>query len=53
MTAWDFTAVVWILSFLAGFLGALPIINNKMVVVTSHTHTIVGKMHYATDTSLV
>ncbi len=53
MTAWDFTAVVWILSFLAGFLGALTGLGGGVVVVPALTLALGVNMKYAIGASLV
>ncbi len=53
MTALDFTAVVWILSFLAGFLGALTGLGGGVVVVPALTLALGVNMKYAIGASLV
>jgi uncharacterized membrane protein YfcA len=53
MTAWDFTAVVWILSFVAGFLGALTGLGGGVVVVPALTLALGVNMKYAIGASLV
>ena len=53
MTAWDFTAVVWILSFLAGFLGALTGLGGGVIVVPALTLALGVNMKYAIGASLV
>ncbi len=53
MTAWEFTAVVWILSFLAGFLGALTGLGGGVVVVPALTLALGVNMKYAIGASLV
>jgi hypothetical protein len=53
MTAWDFTAVVWALSFLAGFLGALTGLGGGVVVVPALTLALGVNMKYAIGASLV
>ncbi len=53
MTAWDFTAMVWILSFLAGFLGALTGLGGGVVVVPALTLALGVNFRYAIGASLV
>ncbi len=53
MTAWDFTAVVWILSFLAGFLGALTGLGGGVIVIPALTLALGVNMKYAIGASLV
>jgi len=53
MTAWDFTAMVWILSFLAGFLGALTGLGGGVVIVPALTLALGVNMKYAIGASLV
>jgi hypothetical protein len=53
MTAWEFTAVVWILSTLAGFLGALTGLGGGVVVVPALTLALGVDIKYAIGASLV
>lgn len=53
MTAWEFTAVVWGLSFLAGFLGALTGLGGGVVVVPALTLALGVNIKYAIGASLV
>jgi hypothetical protein len=53
MTAWEFTAVVWILSALAGFLGALTGLGGGVIVVPALTLALGVDMKYAIGASLV
>ncbi len=53
MTAWEFTAVVWILSTLAGFLGALTGLGGGVIVVPALTLALGVDMKYAIGASLV
>jgi hypothetical protein len=53
MTAWEFTAVVWGLSFLAGFLGALTGLGGGVVVVPALTLAMGVNIKYAIGASLV
>jgi len=53
MTAWNFTAWVWILSFLAGFLGALTGLGGGVVIVPALTLALGVNMQYAIGASLV
>jgi uncharacterized protein len=53
MTAWEFTAIVWILSVLAGFLGALTGLGGGVVVVPALTLALGVDMKYAIGASLV
>ncbi|MEI9968369.1 MAG: sulfite exporter TauE/SafE family protein [Terracidiphilus sp.] len=53
MTAFDFTGAVWILSFLAGFLGALTGLGGGVVVVPALTLALGVNIKYAIGASLV
>jgi uncharacterized protein len=53
MTAWEFTAFVWILSTLAGFLGALTGLGGGVIVVPALTLALGVDMKYAIGASLV
>jgi hypothetical protein len=53
MTAWEFTALVWILSTLAGFLGALTGLGGGVIVVPALTLALGVDMKYAIGASLV
>jgi hypothetical protein len=53
MTAWEFTAVVWLLSTLAGFLGALTGLGGGVIVVPALTLALGVDMKYAIGASLV
>ncbi|MGB7264400.1 MAG: sulfite exporter TauE/SafE family protein [Terracidiphilus sp.] len=53
MTAWEFTLVVWILSTLAGFLGALTGLGGGVIVVPALTLALGVDMKYAIGASLV
>src|SRR5580698_1459904 len=53
MTALDFTGAVWILSFLAGFLGALTGLGGGVVVVPALTLALGVNIKYAIGASLV
>jgi uncharacterized protein len=53
MTALEFTAVVWVLSALAGFLGALTGLGGGVVVVPALTLILGVDMKYAIGASLV
>ena len=53
MTALEFTAVVWVLSALAGFLGALTGLGGGVVVVPALTLALGVDMKYAIGASLV
>ncbi|MGA2569272.1 MAG: sulfite exporter TauE/SafE family protein [Terracidiphilus sp.] len=53
MTAWEFTAVVWIVSAIAGFLGALTGLGGGVVVVPALTLALGVNMEYAIGASLV
>src|ERR1700691_4698417 len=53
MRALDFTAAVWILSFLAGFLGALTGLGGGVVVVPALTLALGVNIKYAIGASLV
>ena len=53
MTAIEFTVVVWALSALAGFLGALTGLGGGVVVVPALTLALGGDMKYAIGASLV
>src|SRR5579863_964128 len=53
MSAWEFTAVVWGLSFLAGFLGALTGLGGGVVVVPALTLALGVNIKYAIGASLV
>jgi hypothetical protein len=53
MTAWDFTAAVWILSFVAGFLGALTGLGGGVIVVPALTLALGVNIKYAIGASLV
>ena len=53
MTAFEFTVVVWALSALAGFLGALTGLGGGVVVVPALTLALGVDMKYAIGASLV
>lgn len=53
MTAWEFTAVVWIVSAVAGFLGALTGLGGGVIVVPVLTLALGVNMEYAIGASLV
>jgi uncharacterized membrane protein YfcA len=53
MTALEFTVVVWALSALAGFLGALTGLGGGVVVVPALTLLLGVDMKYAIGASLV
>ena len=53
MTAWEFTAVVWILSAVGGFLGALTGLGGGVIVVPALTLALGVNMKYAIGASLV
>ena len=53
MTAFEFTVVVWALSMLAGFLGALTGLGGGVVVVPALTLALGVDMKYAIGASLV
>jgi hypothetical protein len=53
MTAWEFIAVVWLLSVVAGFLGALTGLGGGVVVVPALTLALGVNMKYAIGASLV
>ena len=53
MTVWEFTAFVWILSTLAGFLGALTGLGGGVIVVPALTLALGVDIKYAIGASLV
>jgi len=53
MTVWEFTALVWGLSTLAGFLGALTGLGGGVIVVPALTLALGVDMKYAIGASLV
>lgn len=53
MTAWEFTAAVWVLSTFAGFVGALTGLGGGVIVVPALTLALGVDMKYAIGASLV